>query len=167
MRLISIDRGNVTYVSSPHTFHPSSALSLSLSPSSSTFPRLSPSAALNLRYPSLSGIHYQFYWGQSRQTDRVQRWRQRSGGHDDVQTESEWIMPWRYSIPFRHRRCCRWRCRVAPLWPSIQVSVRLSFLQQSRRREWPNFVDEVQISCVNCAQRGRVLQEPEKFVDII
>ena len=49
--------------------------SISSSPRSpSAFPlALRLPSAVNLRYPSLSGIHYRFYWGQSRQTDRVQR----------------------------------------------------------------------------------------------
>ena len=55
MRLISIDRGNVTYVSSPHTFHPSSAPSLSLFPLFLHFP---PSLPLHRSQPEIS----EFVW---------------------------------------------------------------------------------------------------------
>ena len=89
-------------------------------PSPSTFPL---SAALNLRYLSLSGIHYRFYWGQSRPTDRPTEYS--DGGNEadererrDGRTESEWIMPatdadadGRASIPCRRRPPL---CRAVP-----------------------------------------------------
>ena len=73
---VNIDRG--TRIKSACSLPPSAHHPPYLSPPSfspSTFPpplrlSLARSLPLNLRYLSLSGIHYRFYWGQSRQTDR-------------------------------------------------------------------------------------------------
>ena len=125
---VNIDRGTriKSACSLPHSAHHPPYLSPpSFSPS--TFPpplrlSLARSLPLNLRYLSLSGIHYRFYWGQSRQTDRptdrprrtataaaTKRTTRRSRWRSVGRPESEWIMPRRYSIPCRRRR------RVAPL----------------------------------------------------
>ena len=117
--------------------------SISSSPSiPSAFPLPLPlPSVVNLRYLSLSGIHYRFYWGQSRQTDRVQRrtdggnetelGRQATtgradGGRTDGRAECEWIMPRRYSTPGPLRSAASGvpvplRCSAAPLQPETSV----------------------------------------------